>query len=77
MNEEVFLSSIFQFQAYDDAKLAECIASGDERGQRKFQAVSDGPKAAAHLDNLKQRVKSTEDQVCNGAVAAVLCWLFP
>ncbi|XP_041473273.1 TPR repeat-containing protein DDB_G0287407-like [Lytechinus variegatus] len=52
----------FRDKAYDDTKLAECITSGDERGQRKFKATSDGPHAAEFLDDLKQRVKKTEDK---------------
>ncbi|XP_071479087.1 TPR repeat-containing protein DDB_G0287407-like [Diadema antillarum] len=52
----------FRDKAYDDAKLAECIALGDERGQRKFRSTSDGPRAAEHLDNLKQRVNNTKDK---------------
>lgn len=50
----------FRDKAYDDARLAECIALNDERGQRKFRAESDGPRAAEYLNDLKQRVKKTE-----------------
>ena len=42
-------------------KLAEEV--GDERQARKFRSSTDGPKAAEHLADLKERVYKTQDKV--------------
>ena len=44
-------------------KLAE--EAGDERQARKFRSLTDGPKAAEYLADLKRRVHDTKDKVSN------------
>ena len=44
-------------------KLAEAETAGDQTQARKFRAITDGPRAAELLEDLKQRVKRTEDKV--------------
>ncbi|XP_038069674.1 TPR repeat-containing protein DDB_G0287407-like [Patiria miniata] len=55
-------SFFFRDKAYDDKKLKEYEKSGDERNARKFRPTSDGPNAAEHLNDLKQRVIATKDK---------------
>ncbi|XP_022080211.1 TPR repeat-containing protein DDB_G0287407-like [Acanthaster planci] len=55
-------SFFFRDKAYDDQKLKEYEAAGDEGSARKFRPTTDGPNAAQHLDDLKRRVMATEDK---------------
>ncbi|XP_072027805.1 TPR repeat-containing protein DDB_G0287407-like [Amphiura filiformis] len=52
----------FRDKKYDDKRLAEAEASGDGGVARKFKATTDGPNAAQFLDDLKRRVKETQNK---------------
>ena len=43
--------------------LAQYEAEGNEREIRKYRSITDGPRAAELLDDLKKRVYETRDKV--------------
>ena len=51
-------------QAYDDKMYARYKEEGNEREMRKFRSSTDGPHASELLEDLKKRVYSTRDKVC-------------
>ena len=51
-------------QAYDDKMYARYKEEGNEREMRKFRSSTDGPRASEFLEDLKKRVYSTRDKVC-------------